>query len=64
MSVDVKIWKKINVLLSLRFGGVGKKNSPSQQPRYESHDQVGLDNMDWSEDGQLRAVSTTKVRVM
>jgi hypothetical protein len=25
MSVDVKTWKKINVLLSLRFGGVGKK---------------------------------------
>jgi hypothetical protein len=25
MSVDVKTWKKINVLLSLCFGGVGKK---------------------------------------
>jgi WD repeat-containing protein 19 len=26
-------------------------------------DERGLDNMDWSEDGQLLAVSTTKVRV-
>ncbi len=25
MSVDVKTWKKINVLLSLCFGGVGKR---------------------------------------
>ncbi len=40
-----------------------RSSSPSQQPRYESRDQVGLDNMDWSEDGQLVAVSTTKVRV-
>jgi|LakMenE01Jun11ns_1017448.scaffolds.fasta_scaffold7585423_1 hypothetical protein len=27
MSVDVINWKKINVLLSLRFGGVGKKKT-------------------------------------
>jgi hypothetical protein len=32
----------------------------SQHPRYESPDQVGLDSMEFSEIGQLLAVSTSK----
>ncbi len=33
MSVDVKTWKKINVLLSLSLGGVGKKKKKKDDRR-------------------------------
>ncbi len=37
-------------------------SSPSQHPRYESRDQVGLDNMDWAEDGYRSSSPSQQLR--